>query len=85
MAVLPNHSHCRYCGNPTPYGEEYCDDDCRALFKAEESMERDEASVAVSLRALDAGADIVRVHNVGMMRRALDQLHHGADGEDGDQ
>ncbi len=40
MVALPNHSHCRYCGNPTPYGENYCDDDCKALFKAEESIER---------------------------------------------
>ena len=57
----------------------------RFLSTVYPGMERDEASVAVSLRALDAGADIVRVHNVGMMRRALDQLHHGADGEDDDQ
>ena len=34
-------------------------------------MDRDEATVAVSLRALDAGADIVRVHNVAMMKKAL--------------
>ena len=34
-------------------------------------MERDEATVKVSLRALDAGADMVRVHNVKMMKAAL--------------
>ena len=57
----------------------------RFLPFAYPDMDRDEATVAASIRALDAGADIVRVHNVGMMRRALDQLHYGADGEDRQQ
>ena len=57
MAVLPNHSHCKYCGNPTPYGEDYCDDDCKALWKAEESMERRKdiifyGAIAISLIAI---------------------------------
>ena len=57
MVALPNHSHCKYCGNPTPYGEDYCDDDCRALLKAEESMERKKdiifyGAIAVSLIAI---------------------------------
>ena len=56
----------------------------RFLPFAYPGMERDEASVAVSLRALDAGADIVRVHNVKMMRAALDQSDHGTDGKDRD-
>jgi len=34
-------------------------------------MDRDEATVKVSLRALDAGADIIRVHNVKMMAEAI--------------
>ena len=42
-------------------------------------------SIVFTAGPLDAGADIVRVHNVGMMRRALDQLHYGADGEDRQQ
>ena len=37
-------------------------------------MDRDEATVKVSLRAFDAGADILRVHNVKMMKDAL--VHH---------
>ena len=37
-------------------------------------MDRDEATVKVSLRALDAGADIVRVHNVKMMAESLRRL-----------
>lgn len=26
---LPEHSHCIFCGDPVPFGEEYCNDDCR--------------------------------------------------------
>ena len=57
MTYLPEHSHCRYCGNPVGYGEEFCDDDCRALCKAEESVERRKdiifyGAIAVSLVAI---------------------------------
>ena len=37
MVALPNHSHCKYCGDPGPFGNEYCDDDCRELYLAEKS------------------------------------------------
>ena len=40
MVPLPNHSHCSYCGNPIPYGEVYCDEDCRELHEIERKMER---------------------------------------------
>ncbi len=26
---LPDHSHCKFCGDPIPFGEEYCNDECR--------------------------------------------------------
>ena len=26
---LPEHSHCIYCGDPIPFGEEYCNEECR--------------------------------------------------------
>ena len=26
---LPDHSHCIFCGDPIPLGEEYCNEDCR--------------------------------------------------------
>ena len=66
MVVLPNHSHCKYCGNPIAYGEEYCDDDCRELFKAEESVERKKdilfyGAIAVSLVAILAVGAIIRM------------------------
>ena len=38
--LLPEHSHCLYCGNPVAYGTDYCDDDCRALEAAQEAEEK---------------------------------------------
>lgn len=26
---MPDHSHCKFCGDPIPFGEEYCNDGCR--------------------------------------------------------
>ncbi len=26
---LPEHSHCKFCVDPVPFKEEYCDDECR--------------------------------------------------------
>ncbi|MBO4551645.1 MAG: DUF2116 family Zn-ribbon domain-containing protein [Candidatus Methanomethylophilaceae archaeon] len=68
MAVLPNHSHCKFCGNPTPYGDDYCDDDCRELHRAEESVGKRKdlmfyGMIAVSLVAILAVGAIV-----GMLR-----------------
>ena len=37
---LPEQSHCLYCGNPTEYGKDYCDDDCRELYEAREKEEK---------------------------------------------
>lgn len=36
---LPEHSHCKYCGDPVPFGEEFCNEECRA---AEEKRAHDE-------------------------------------------
>lgn len=36
---LPDHSHCLSCGDPVPFGEEYCSDACRA--KAAEDSKKD--------------------------------------------
>ena len=65
MAYLPDHSHCRYCGNPIEYGEEFCDEDCVALYKAEESVERKKdiifyGAIAVSLVAILVVGAILR-------------------------
>ena len=27
--MLPEHSHCEYCGDPVQFGEKYCNDECR--------------------------------------------------------
>ena len=68
MVVLPNHSHCKYCGNPIAYGEEYCDDDCRELFKAEESVERKKDILFYGLIAASLVAILIAGMVIGMVR-----------------
>ena len=36
---MPEHSHCKFCGDPIPFGEEYCDDECRKNEVAREAAE----------------------------------------------
>ena len=66
MAVLPNHSHCRYCGNPVEFGEEFCDEDCKELDKAERAVERKKdimfyGMIVVSLVAILIVGAVVRL------------------------
>ncbi|MDR0791572.1 MAG: DUF2116 family Zn-ribbon domain-containing protein [Methanomassiliicoccaceae archaeon] len=28
MANLPEHGHCESCGDPVPFGENFCNDEC---------------------------------------------------------
>lgn len=37
---LPEHSHCKFCGDPVPFGEEYCDDECRISEADRERREK---------------------------------------------
>ena len=37
---MPEHSHCKFCGDPIPFGEEYCDEECRKNEAAREAAEK---------------------------------------------
>lgn len=37
---LPEHSHCKFCGDPIPFGEEYCDEECRKAEIARAAAEK---------------------------------------------
>ncbi len=63
MAGLPNHSHCQYCGDPVPFGSEYCDDDCRELYLAQKAVERKKDIISYGLMA----AALVAIMIVGMV------------------
>ena len=32
---LPEHSHCTHCGDPIPFGEFFCNDECREKHRKE--------------------------------------------------
>ncbi|MCL2890982.1 MAG: DUF2116 family Zn-ribbon domain-containing protein [Methanomassiliicoccaceae archaeon] len=36
MAKLPEHGHCENCGDPVPFGEQFCSDDCSRRYEKEE-------------------------------------------------
>ena len=57
MARLPEHTHCLYCGDPIPYGETYCDDECMMLKDYDDKTEKKKDKrfyvfIAVSLLAV---------------------------------
>ena len=37
---MPEHSHCKFCGDPIPFGEEYCDEECMKNETAREAAEK---------------------------------------------
>lgn len=38
---LPEHSHCKYCGDPIPFGKDYCNEICEnALHESEKAEKR---------------------------------------------
>ncbi|MDI9378381.1 hypothetical protein SDC9_109598 [bioreactor metagenome] len=66
MARLDDHSHCLYCGDPIPYGREYCDDECLVLRDYDERTERKKDRrfyilVAVSLVAVLAAGGLAKM------------------------
>lgn len=65
MVYLPNHDHCKYCGDPVKFGEKYCDDDCEQLFIAQQKSERKKdiifyGGIALSLIVIFVVGVIVR-------------------------
>lgn len=37
---MPEHSHCKFCGDPVPFGEEYCDEECRKKETEREAVQK---------------------------------------------
>ena len=35
MTSLPEHGHCENCGDPVPFGEYFCSDECSAEYHAD--------------------------------------------------
>ncbi len=67
MVSLPNHSHCSYCGNPIPYGESYCDEDCRELHEIERKMERKKDIIFYAVIA----ASLVSILSVSILMKMI--------------
>ena len=37
---MPEHSHCKFCGDPVPFGEVYCDEEGRRAEAARAAAEK---------------------------------------------
>ncbi|MDD4185660.1 MAG: DUF2116 family Zn-ribbon domain-containing protein [Candidatus Methanomethylophilaceae archaeon] len=66
MARLTDHSHCLYCGDPVPYGTEYCDEECLVLRDYDQRTEKKKDRrfyilVAVSLVAVLAAGGLAKI------------------------
>jgi predicted nucleic acid-binding Zn ribbon protein len=38
-ATLPPHSHCFYCDDPIPEGEQFCSEDCKNALRTKRKKE----------------------------------------------
>ena len=65
MVALPNHSHCKFCGDPVPFGSDYCDDDCRELHIAEKAVDRKKDVIFYGLIA----GSLIAILIIGMVLR----------------
>ncbi len=67
MAIvrLPEHSHCRYCGDPIPFGELHCGETC-----AEAERERDRKERRKDLAFYAASAvTVAAILGIGLILR----------------
>ena len=48
---LPEHSHCKYCGDPIPFGEEYCNEECKQGHQAEVATEKRKDYIFIAVSA----------------------------------
>lgn len=49
---LPEHSHCKYCGDPIPFGEDYCGEGCRDADIQREKAEKKKDVMFYALSAV---------------------------------
>ncbi|MBR4505034.1 MAG: DUF2116 family Zn-ribbon domain-containing protein [Candidatus Methanomethylophilaceae archaeon] len=62
---LPDHSHCKYCGEPIEFGKEYCGEICEESFRERERGDRRKeiafyAAAAVSVIVILAAGFLLR-------------------------
>ena len=60
---MPEHSHCKFCGDPVPFGVEYCDEYCwRAEAERAAAEKRRDMLFYVS-----AGVAVVVILAIGLI------------------
>ncbi|MBQ3686073.1 MAG: DUF2116 family Zn-ribbon domain-containing protein [Candidatus Methanomethylophilaceae archaeon] len=71
---LPEHSHCQYCGDPIPFGEEYCNDECKRKDALEEAAAKRKDYMFYGI----AIATVVAILAIGYLFRYRPPCRHRA-------
>ncbi len=52
--ALPEHSHCKFCGDPVSFDDDYCSEECGILFtnKAKKESKRTNMFFVLALTAV---------------------------------
>ncbi len=58
---LPDHDHCRFCGDPVPFEQAYCSEDC--YWKDQAKMKKEKRDNIIFVAA--AGASVAVILLVG--------------------
>ncbi|MDR2865816.1 MAG: DUF2116 family Zn-ribbon domain-containing protein [Methanomassiliicoccaceae archaeon] len=67
MTSLPEHGHCENCGDPVPFGQHFCDDDCSKEYntdikEAKRLDNRFYIIMAAVLSAVAVAAALVKIY-----------------------
>lgn len=59
---LPEHDHCKFCGDPIKFGDKYCSEDCEHLHNDKEKRENRRLNILLILAlATIAGLSIFKI------------------------
>ncbi|MGI6471687.1 MAG: DUF2116 family Zn-ribbon domain-containing protein [Candidatus Methanomethylophilaceae archaeon] len=60
--ILPEHDHCKFCGDPIRFGDEYCSEDCNQLHHDRNRRENRRLNIIFVLAlAIIAGLSIFKL------------------------
>lgn len=58
-ARLPEHDHCRFCGDPVPFEQAYCSEDCYYKDEAGMKKEKKDNTIFILLAAVSVAAILI--------------------------
>lgn len=68
---LPDHDHCRHCGDPVPFEQAYCCEECYYADRAEKAKARRKEVLMAALAVGGAAAILIIGYLVRRPRRVV--------------